>query len=413
VFYANQQSKADVVINQGGTDSSKTVSIMQLLFTIAIGTEPPEIDPIITIVNKSVPDSKKGAYRIAESFNITNEYVSAAIDDWNKTDRVIKFKSGWIMEFVGAVDEQTAKQGKRQYLFCNEANGITWMVFWQYAKRTRIRVFVDYNPTAPFWVHDKLIGTTKNANDLNADVQLIISDHRHNPFLSQKDHDRTENIKDPELWKVYARGMTGNLMGLIYPDWTMIPDKEFPWDDPSKFGGLDFGYTNDPTAGVRLCRIANKIYIHELCYAPGITAIKLKQIFRDQGFKSSNIVYSEHDGDMIRQLRTVSKQEKYLMEEEIKSAEKELHEEITKKYKYTLMAIAARKGPNSILPGINKLKEYEIFYTESSLNIKMERERYMWIIDPDTGKPLNEPVDHDNHLMDAIRYAVYTQFFRH
>jgi phage terminase large subunit len=316
------------------------------------------------------------------------------------------------MEFIGATDQQSAKQGKRQYLFCNEANGLEYLVFWEYAKRTRVRVFIDYNPSAPFWAHEKLIGTTKAGNDLYADVQLIISDHRHNCFLSAKEHARTENIKDLNLWRVYARGMTGNLTGIIYPDWKMIRDADFPWDDPSKFGALDFGYTNDPTAGVRLSRISNKIYVHELCYNPGITAINLKRIFREQDFKSGNFVYCEHDGDMIRQLRTFSTQEKNSMLEELKSAEKHLHDEITKKYKYTLMAVPARKAPNSILPGINKLKEYEVFYTESSKNLKKEREKYMWEVDPDTGKPINTPVDRDNHLMDAIRYGVYTQFFR-
>src|SRR5678815_3499006 len=128
------------------------------------------------------------------------------IRDRNRSDRIVYFKSGWIMEFTSYETEQAAKQGKRQYLFVNEAQGISWMVFWQLAKKTRRVVFIDYNPTAPFWSHEKLIGTTPESNDLSVPVKLIISDHRHNPFLSEAEHARTENIKDPELWKVYARG---------------------------------------------------------------------------------------------------------------------------------------------------------------------------------------------------------------
>jgi len=77
-----------------------------------------------------------------------------------------------------------------------------------------------------------------------------------------------------------------------------------------------------------------------------------------------------------------------------------------------LLAIPARKGPGSIRAGILKLNEYEVYYTASSKNIDYERKKYMWVLDPDTGKPTNEPTDIDNHHMDAIRMAVYTRFWR-
>jgi phage terminase large subunit len=355
---------------------------MQVLTLIAATTKPPVSDPIITILSESVPNSKKGAYRVFKSIASNNKYVQQAILSWNETDRVITFKNGWFMEFIGATDEQNAKQGKRQYLFVNEANGVPWPIFWQMAKRTRIRTFIDYNPSAPFWAHDKLIGTLPESNDLGATVQLIISDHRHNPFLSEKDHAKTEGIKDPELWKVYARGMTGNLSGLIYPNWKQIPDADFPWDE-QKFGALDFGYTNYPTAGSRMCRIANKIFVHELCYTPGVTPIQLKQLYTAQKFTGDDPIYCEHDGDMIRQLRQLG-----------------------------LLAIAARKGPGSINAGILKVNEYEVFYTASSKNIDFERKRYMFLKDPVTGKFLNTPIDLDNHHMDEIRMGVYTHYYR-
>lgn len=383
--------KADIVILQGGTDSGKTYTTMQYLFIVACTTKPPAIDPIISIVNKSIPDSKKGAYRIAESIYHSNEFVSSQVVNWNQGERVVTFKSGWIMEFLGATDEQSAKQGKRQYLFVNEANGISYPVFWQYAKRTRIKTIIDYNPSAPFWAHDKLIGTTKDGNDLYANVETRISDHRHNPFLDERDHAKTENIKDKNLFDVYARGRTGNLIGIIYPDWTMIADKDFPWTEERLIGGIDFGYTNDPTAAVLIARIANSIYVHELCYQPAMTPTQIFALYKSvldtkekpDAHRNFNL-YCEHDGDMIRQLRTLGMRR----------------------------AIPARKGPNSINPGISKVKEYRVFYTASSANIDMERKRYMWQIDEDTGKPINVPSEGFDHLMDAVRYAVYTHFYR-
>lgn len=383
IFYANKQSKSDIIINQGGTDAGKTYAIMQLLYDIAVNEPAPNEDPIITIVGESVPNLKKGAYRIAKNILFNNPTLqSKIIKQPNETDRIIYFKSGWIMEFNSYETEQQAKQGKRQYLFVNEAQGISWPIFWQLAKKTRRKVFIDYNPTAGFWAHEKLIGTSPESNDLSAKVQLIISDHRHNPFLSQKDHDRTENIKDKERWWVYARGKTGNLIGLIHPNWKEIPNAMFP-TQCEIFGGLDFGYTNDPTAGVKLAAIGNNIFAHELCYEPGLAPIKTKEIFFANGFGPENPVFCDHDPEQIAQLR-----------------------------RFGLIAIAANKHNGSVKSGILKVNEYNFFYTASSTNIDFERKRYMWMIDPATGKPLNVPVDGNDHLMNAIRYGVYTKFFR-
>lgn len=286
------------------------------------------------------------------------------------------------MEFKSYQDAQSAKQGKRQYSFFNEANGVPYEIFWQVAKRTRVRTFVDFNPSEPFWAHDKLIGTTRDSNDLAADVELIISDHRHNTFLSHKDHVKTENIQDPELWKVYARGLTGNISGIVFPNWKRIPDSHFP--DTDIFGGLDFGYTNDPTAGVKLAVVANSLFIHEICYEPGLSATETKQLFFANGFDEETEIYCEHDKDQILELKLNG-----------------------------MLALKARKGAGSIKGGIKKINEFtNVFYTESSVNVHKERQKYMYVKDPITQRPTNIPIEQFNHLMDAIRYGVYTKFHR-
>ena len=381
VYYANYQSNADIVINQGGADSGKTYAIMQLLFTYAVTTTPPKIDPVITIVGESVPNLKAGAYRIAQSIYQNTPEVLKAVISWNRTDMSFMFKNGWLMEFKSYETEQQAKQGKRQYAFFNEANGINYMIFWQIAKRTRQRTYIDYNPSAAFWVHEKLIGTSASSNDLTADVQTIISDHRHNPFLTEKEHARTEGIKDKELWWVYARGKTGNLKGLIFPNWKEIPDGDFP--DSDFFGGLDFGYTNDPTAAVKIAVVGNNVFLHELAYEPGLAPIQLKTIFETNGFTDKEQIYCEHDPDQISQLRRLK-----------------------------LPVMPARKGAGSIRAGILKLNEYKVWYTASSKNIHNERTKYMWEVDKATGKPTNTPQSGWDHILDAIRYGVYTKYFR-
>lgn len=369
VFNLNHESTAKVVINQGGTSSAKTYSILQVLYTRAVA----EPNSVITIVGQDIPNLKKGAYRDAETIYNNSEHLQGWVRSWNKTDRIIHFSNGSIMEFNSYDGPQDAKNGKRDYLFVNEANGVDYAVYWQLAIRTRKQVFIDYNPSAPFWVHDNLVGTNG--------VQLILSDHRQNQFLSLEDHQKIESIKDPELWKVYARGLTGNITGIIYPNWQKIPDDQFPEDEPF-FGGLDFGYTNDPTAGVKIVRIGDSIFVKELCYSAGLSPMHIKQLFMSNGFTKDTPLYCEHDPDMGSQLRRLGLQ---------------IH--------------PARKGQGSINAGIEKLKEFKVFYTESSHNLHEERKRYLWLTDRSNGKPTNTPVDQFNHLMDALRYGVYTHYF--
>ena len=192
VFHENFKSTEKILINAGGTSSSKTYSICQLLLLKACS----EPNSVITITGESIPNLKKGAYRDTENIVFNTKGLNEYIDSWNKSDRIIYFKNGSLIEFVSNLDEQSAKNGKRDYLFVNEANGIAYSIFFQLAIRTRKQIYIDYNPSAPFWTHDKLIGTSAESNDLSASVKLIISDHRHNNFLTAEDHYKIENIKD-------------------------------------------------------------------------------------------------------------------------------------------------------------------------------------------------------------------------
>jgi phage terminase large subunit len=330
---------------------------------------------VITVTGESLPNLRKGSYRDAEYIYSNTDFIKANVVAWNKTDRVILFKNGSIIEFISNLDEQSAKNGKRDILFVNEANGISWAIFWQLAIRTRGQIFLDYNPTTHFWAHEKLIGTTPESNDLSATVQLIISDHRHNTFLTAEDHAKIEGIKDKELWNVYARGRTGNLTGLIFPEWRMIPNDQFP-KDVQFVGGCDFGYTNDPTAITKVAKVGNNLYVDELSYQAGLAPVQIKQILLSAGFESFNMVFCDHDPEMIRELRVLGVQ-----------------------------AVAAKKGQGSINAGITRLKQMNVFYTERSKNLHIEKTRYMWAKDPVTGLSTNVPIDAFCHCMDSIRYS--------
>ena len=91
------------------------------------------------------------------------------------------------MEFKSYETAQGAKSGKRDYLFINEAQGITYDIFNELYMRTRKQVYIDYNPNAEFWVHEKVL---KMSN-----VAFFISNYQHNPFISQSIVDSIENLQ--------------------------------------------------------------------------------------------------------------------------------------------------------------------------------------------------------------------------
>ena len=381
VFEANLRSSKRIKVNQGGTSSTKTYSIIQLLYYKAI-TQP---ETFITIVGESIPILKKGAYRDAEVIYGNTPLLKYFVKDWNKTNRIISFTNGSLMEFTSYTSEQDARAGKRQILFINEANGISYQIYFQLELRTigkktksgfvNPEVYIDYNPSAKFWAHEEVIGTE--------DAELIISDHRHNLWLSDAEHKKIESIKDPELWKVYARGMTGNVTGIIYPNWKRMPDKDFyniTKDMPYIFG-VDFGY-NDPAAIMKVYYSGDQRYVEELAYSPDLDPTEMTQILKQHGYNDSTVAYCDHNNKKaIAIMRRLG---------------------ITH-------AMLAQKGKFSVNMGIQHIKKsYKVFYNESSLNLHKELQRYVWLKDKNTGKETNTPIDDWNHALDAPRYAIFS-----
>jgi phage terminase large subunit len=213
VFYANYNSRAKIIVNQGGSSSGKTYSILQVLCIRAI-----ESRSRITIVGQDIPNLKVGAMR--DLGNIINDtpFFAKHIDKYNASDRIYYFTNGSFIEFKSYENAQDAKSGKRDYAFFNEVNGIREDIFNEIYWRSNKQVFKDYNPTAEFWVHENLIG--------QPEVELIISDHRHNPFVDNSIREKLEALKDKDfnLWKINARGYTGKLEGLIYMNWVTIDE---------------------------------------------------------------------------------------------------------------------------------------------------------------------------------------------
>ena len=364
LYQANREATEKVVINQGGTSSGKTYAIMQLLFTKAI--EEPR--SIITIVGQDIPNLKKGAYRDAKTIFYGSRDLQLWFGKPNESDRVFTCINGSIIEFTSYDGEQDAKSGKRDYLFINEANGITYEVFQQLYWRTRKTTYIDYNPNARFWVHDKLIG--------RKGYKLIISDHRHNPFLSPEDHEKIEAISDPDLWKVYARGLTGKAKGVIYKKWQIVD--EMPSLCKRRFGAIDFGFTNDPTAILDIRLSDGELWIDLISYDVEMDNPKIVDVIKSAGMAKIHFIADSAEPKSISELK-----------------------------KLGLSVEGADKGPDSIKNGISAVKRYKLNVTRRSKFLITELERYRWAVDG-AGNPLNVPIDKFNHALDALRYGVYT-----
>jgi phage terminase large subunit len=367
LFAANFQSSAEVVVNQGGTSSGKTYSLIQTLFAKLAE----QSRKVCTVVGQDIPNLKAGALRDALAIYADSPELQSLVKSYNKSERIFEYHNGCIMEFKSYTDAQDAKSGKRDWLFVNEAQGIVMPVYDELALRTKEQVFLDYNPNAEFWVHDHVLGGNG--------VQLFISDHRHNPFLLDKQRAKIEGLKekDLELWKVYARGLTGKIEGLVLPNYNIV--EEVPAAYRFLGRGMDFGFTNDPTTAVDLYLGGGELWADEVLYAEGLTNPDIEQrlLLEDPAAKQKVLIPDSAEPKSIEELRRLG-------------------------FKYIE---AAPKGPDSVRAGLNLLRSYRLNVTRRSVNLRKELANYKYRVDRLTGRPTNEPVDAFNHCIDPLRYV--------
>ena len=364
LYHANRKATERVVVNQGGTSSGKTYSIMQLLFVLGI-SEPRQV---ITVCGQDVPNLKKGAFRDAKKILLDSEVLQQWYPTINESERTIYCINGSVIEFASFSDEQDAKSGKRDYLFINEANGIPYPIYWQLSIRTRKKIFIDYNPSARFWVHDEVIG--------REGVRLIISDHWKNKFLSEEEHERIENISDPELWKVYARGLTGKVQGLVLTNWDIVDALPDALEWKTSCRGLDFGFTNDPSALEHVVLAHGDLWVDEELYQTGMTNPMLARKAKEEGVTAQDEIIADcAEPKSIQEMRGEG-----------------------------LWVVPSLKGQDSIVVGLDILRRYRIHVTRRSKGLIDNLRSYSWSKDRD-GNMTNKPEDRNNHGIDAVRYV--------
>lgn len=363
LFVKTYTAPERIIVHQGGTGSGKTYSILDVLLTKACEKS----NTVITVCGQDIPNLKAGAWRDCQNIIESSELYKSLVLSINQTDRLVKFNNGSLIEFKSYSDEQDAKSGKRQYLFVNEANGIPYQIFQRLEERTYGKIYIDYNPSAKFWVHEELIG--------KPDVKLIISDHLDNPYLSDEVHARIEAYTG-ERHRVYAQGLTGKMDGLIFSNWDLCD--EMP-ESSKRWVGIDWGYVNDPTAIIDVRLQNGELWLDEIEYRTGMTNTAVSKALNDAGIgRNIEIIADSNENKSIDEL--------YNMGHNIDKT---------------------KKGAGSINAGIDIMLRYKIHITRRSKNLRKEFGAYEWKKDRLTGQSTNTPIDEFNHAIDAIRYVCF------
>jgi phage terminase large subunit len=352
-----------VVANKGGTRSGKTYSIVSLFVSVAVGNKKSRV---IDIVSESIPHLKRGAINDLDDILEKEGLVDGKDYELNKTEHVYQFKTGTIIRCFSADDWGKVKGSRRDVLFINECNRIGYEVYRQLAVRTTEIIFLDWNPDAEFWYEIKGVQTKSNTIEIH-------STYKNNPFLTQVQIEEIESNKDDaNWWNIYGLGITGRSQGIIYTRWKQVID--IPKSATLVGRGLDFGFTNDPTAIVDVYKYDGKLWIDERCYLNGLTNDKIADILK--GLNGCTIADSAEQKSIV-EIRNYG----------IRNIEPSI------------------KGSDSIRVGIQILQRYELCVTQKSINIIRELRTYKWKEDRITGELLNEPIDKFNHALDAIRYV--------
>lgn len=351
-----------VISEQGGARSGKTYNTV--LFLIMYLMDHP--GTLLSIVRKTLPALKGSVYRdFEENMRRLGLWDQKA---YNKSEMIYRYANGSEVEFFSTDNEQKLRGRKRDILFVNEANEISYMEFRQLKMRTTTLSVLDYNPsfTEDHWIVS-----------LNAEpgTYHFTTTYRDNPFLERTIVDEIESYMESNnsLWRIYGLGKQAIIEGAVYPEFEVVDD--IPPSARRRWGAIDFGFTNDPTAILEVAVDGKNLYIDEVEYLTGMVS-----------------------GDIISICRQSLGRHKIICE----SADPRL---VTELHRAGLNVHAVRKFKGSVEAGISKAREFRIHVTRRSTNTIRELKNYVYMQDRN-GKWLNVPIDAFNHSMDAFRYVI-------
>lgn len=346
----------------GGTSASKTISILVWLTDYCQTHQKKSV----WVVSESVPHLKLGAIQDFKNIMVGHGYWNQK--NWNATDYIYNFETGCYIKFSSVDTYGKAHGPRRDVLFLNECNNLRWDIVDQLMVRTREVVWVDWNPTTEFWFYTDILGKRD-------DVDFLTLTYKDNEALDERTVREIESHRNNKnWWRVYGEGKLGEIEGRIYTGWRLVD--EIPFEARLEGYGLDFGYTNDPTAIVAVYYYNGGYILDEKCYRKGMLNSQIADLLK-------NLPYGLVVAD---------------------SAEPKSIDEIAG---YGVAITAVEKGAGSINRGIDWVKEQKISVTKNSTNLLKEYRSYLWKTNRE-GKTINTPEGGFDHALDAVRYRLYS-----
>lgn len=360
---------------QGATSSGKTYGIIPILIDRCLAT--PRLKA--TVVAETIPAVKDGAVQIFQDF--MHDEGRWKDEQWIGNPMEYKFLNGSVIQFKSFDTVGKAKAaGKRQLLFLNEANHIEYPI----ADALMIRsdeVWIDFNADAEFWAHTEILKQPfadflkLTYLDNEAIPQATLETMLYRKSLAEAEDNAGQRGYWWNWWQVYGLGEVGNLQGVVFNNWQQV---DFIDRSRAKFLalGLDFGFTNDPTALVAMYEMDGELYAEELIYQTGLTNSDIAARMKDLGIgRSWEIVADSAEPKSIEELRRMG---------------------------FNIQGVT--KGPDSIRNSIDILQRYRINVTKASTNLISELRTYQWATDRQ-GRQTGVPIDAQNHSIDALRYV--------
>lgn len=353
-----------IKVIQGSSSAGKTIAILAILIDKALKNE----NLSISVVSETMPHLKRGCIRdFINILKATNRFSST---QWNISNSTYRFKNGSYIEFFSCEASEKLRGARRDILYVNEANLIARDSYLELAMRTNGDIYMDYNPTFPFWNKEVLSGE---------DAELLILTYKDNAALDENTikflESKLELAKTSTYWenwtRVYLFGLEGQVQGTIYNDYEII-DK-IPEEARLIGYGLDYGYAQDPAALIAVYKYNDDLVIDEIVYQTGLLNSDLAKLMKEYDVKGE--IFSD-------------------------SAEPKSNAEL-KRYGFQIKPV--EKGKDSINYGIQILQQKKMLITRRSKNVLEELQKYVWKKNRD-GEYDTSPIDNHNHALDSIRY---------
>ena len=362
----------NVFVIRGGQGASKTISILQLIIQ-SLATKEKEATVLSSELSKMKRTVIRDYKKICKDWGtLKNEH------DFNKSESKHDYFNGSYLDFLGADVNDVGKGFRRDILYINEADKMDVDTAVQFISRAGLTI-IDYNPDALFWGDEYInennfLTLTFEDNEYlpESEVKSIL-DYKIKGFFNQdsKDLFNVNNIRNrywANKWKVYGCGLVGSLDGVVFDNWEVVDG--IPEGARLLGIGLDFGYSNDPSAAVEVYKYNDKRILNEVFYRTGMLNGEIAK-----SLPKNTFIYAD-------------------------SAEPKSIEEI-RRHGVNIMPV--KKGADSIVFGIQTMQTQSYLITSNSTNVINEFQKYTWIKDK-SGLVKNKPIDKHNHAIDSIRY---------